>query len=101
MPESTSTDYRLNAICPKCGELQTIVITIKSTVKEVEEEKETEGKDNDNGSNNQASGTAQAESADVRLAHKKRFIGATGETDKPTDSGKSRPNSSTGGEKAK
>lgn len=101
MPENTSTDYRINGICPKCGELQTFVITIKSTIMEPEPEKETEGKDN--AGKGQITGNlgSQDKSGDVRPTDPKGTNGTTDSVPKSTDSGKSKSNNSTGGGKTK
>lgn len=97
MPENTSTDYRLNAICPKCGELQTIVITIKSTVKEAPEEKETEGKDNVDNSKDTNGKGEQPESPGVRPADTKGSAGTKDSVPEPTDSGKNKADKHAGG----
>ncbi len=66
MQEKRENTYRINAICPKCGELLEIKIDISTSLIEVPKEPETEEKDNVETLNNRNHDGTKSESADVR-----------------------------------
>jgi len=101
MPESTENKYRLQAICPKCGELEIIEITVNSMLAHEVKPKETEGKDNAGTTTTDIKGNINAESADVRPNNPKGETGSTDSVPEPTDSGKSKANKRAGSGKAK
>lgn len=89
MEKSTSTDFRCSTICPKCGELQTVVVTVKSELKEAPEAPEKEGETGDGKEQEQGSSKDSAEGDGVRPDSEEGPAGTTSTADKPADSKKS------------
>ena len=89
--------YNLAGTCSECGKLIKVEHIICVDIVEPGTSTKVEEKDNDTGSNNQTSGTAQAESADVRPDSAKGNPAAANRPGKPDDSEKSTGNKKAGG----
>ena len=92
--------YNLSGICPKCGDLLKVELTVATELVEIGTTTKTEGKDEREGRPNEEAVNKDAESADVRPADTKGPAGTASGTDKPADSGKSKRNKKTGGDKS-
>ena len=92
--------YNLSGICPQCGKLLKVEIVVATELVDTGTTTETEGKDNVGEGNSGETSDKNAESADVRPADTKGPAGTASGTDKPADSGKSKRNKKTGGDKS-
>ena len=92
--------YNLSGICPKCGDLLKVELTVATELVEIGTTTKTEGKDN---AENQPAGNAEEnkpESADVRPADEKGPAGSTSADNQPANPKQGGRNKKTGGDKS-
>ena len=89
--------YNLSGICPKCGDLLKVELTVATELVEIGTTTKTEGKDNAVGKNIEHSEGNVTESSDVRPADTKGPAGSTSADDQPGYSKKGGRNKKTGG----
>ena len=92
--------YNLSGICPKCGDLLKVELTVATELVEVGSTTKTEGTDN---AENQPAGNAEEnkpEVADIRPDRKEGELGASDQANKRANQNKSGRNKKTGGDKS-
>jgi len=92
--------YNLSGICPKCGDLLKVELTVATELVEIGTTTKTEGKDNAAEGNRERNESGTTESADVRPADTKRPAGTTSADNQPGYSKKGGRNKKTGGDKS-
>ena len=92
--------YNLSGICPECGKLVKVEIIVATELVETGSTIEKEGKIDGIHDRKQFEEDKLAESTDLRPINTEGPAGTASGTDKPADSGKSKRNKKTGGDKS-
>ena len=97
MEKNTSSNFRINSICPNCNALVEVRFAIQTDYKEAEPETKPEEKDNAERGKTGIESEKSNEGASVQPDNPEGKTGTTDSVPEPTDSGKSKANKRSGG----